>query len=159
MKKLIEVIRQSKKALIIVAILWIFIAIVFVSPIAYSIVEASNENGGVNSNTFFEILFNSIIEFDKFFKMFDGKYFPTFCKCLGYYTIGFIVFSIIGFIKTKPNGKYHNIEHGSSDWSAHGEQYKILSKNKGLILAKDNCLPLDKRGNINTLIVGRFRFW
>ena len=51
------------------------------------------------------------------------------------------------------------MEHGSSDWSEHGEQYRILSKNKGIILAEDNYLPVDKRGNINTLIVGRFRFW
>lgn len=159
MKKLIEVIKQSKKFLIVIAIIWLILAILFVSPVAYSIVETSDVNGGVNSNTFFEVLFNSMLEFNKFFKMFDGKYFPTFIRCLGYYTIGFIVFSIIGFIKTKPNGKYHDIEHGSSDWSTHGEQYRILNKNKGLILAKDNCLPLDKRGNINTLIVGRFRFW
>ena len=33
-------------------------------------------------------------------------------------------------------------------------QYKILSINKGIILAEDNYLPVDKRGNINTLIVG-----
>ena len=37
--------------------------------------------------------------------------------------------------------------------------YKILSEDKGIILAKDNYLPVDKRGNINTLIVGRFWIW
>ena len=26
-------------------------------------------------------------------------------------------------------------------------------------IAEDNYLPLDKRGNINVLVVGRFRFW
>ena len=159
MKKLIEVIKQSKKFLIIIAIIWLILAILLVSPLAYSIIEATNSQGKLDSNEFFKILFESILRFNTFFNMFDMKYLPTFGTCLGYYTIGFIVFSIIGFIKTKPNGKYHNIEHGSSDWSAHGEQYKVLSKNKGLILAKDNYLPLDKRGNINTLIVGRIWFW
>ena len=40
-----------------------------------------------------------------------------------------------------------------------GEQYQILNRNKGIILAEDNYLPLDKRGNVNVLVVGRFRFW
>ena len=71
-----------------------------------------------------------------------------------YYTVFFIVCIIIGIIKSKPTGEYYNIEHGSSDWSEHGEQYKVLNKNKGIILAEDNYLPIDKRGNINTLIVG-----
>ena len=39
------------------------------------------------------------------------------------------------------------------------DNLKILSKNKGIILAEDNYLPLDKRGNVNVLVVGRFRFW
>ena len=159
MKKLIEVIKQSKKFLIIIAIIWLILAILFVSPVAYSIVETSNGDGTVNSNSFFTVLVESILQFNTFFKMFNENYISTFIKCLGYYTIGFIIFSIIGFLKMKPNGRYHDIEHGSSDWSSNGEQYKILSRNKGLILAKDNYLPLDKRGNINTLIVGRFRFW
>ena len=51
------------------------------------------------------------------------------------------------------------IEHGSSDWSEGGEQYRILSKNKGIILAQKNYLPIGKRGNLNVLVVGRFWFW
>lgn len=158
MKKFIEVIKQSKKFLIIIFIIWIVLSILLVSPVAYSIVESTKSDSRLDTNNLFKVLFDAILQFNTFFKMFDPKYLPVFGKCLGYYTIGFIVFSIVGFIKTKPYGKYHDIEHGSSDWSAHGEQYKVLSKNKGLILAKDNFLPLDKRGNINTLIVGRIRF-
>ena len=82
------------------------------------------------------------------------KYIGIFGKSLLYYTIFFIVLSIIGFMKSKPKGDYYDIEHGSSDWSQGGEQYKVQNKNKGLILAEDNYLPIDKRGNINTLIVG-----
>lgn len=159
MEKLIKVLKQSKKFLIVIAILWIILAIIIVSPIAYSIVEAMNEVGRVNSNVFIQTLIDSLISFNTFGKMFSPEYFSTFIKCLGYYTIGFIVLSIIGFMKSKPKGEYHDIEHGSSDWSENGEQYKVLSKNKGIILAEDNYLPVDKRGNINTLIVGRIRFW
>ena len=104
--------------------------------------------------TFIEEAAKAISSFSTIGKIFKAKYIGTFGKCLMNFTIGFIVLGIIGFIKTKPKGEYHDIEHGSSDWSEHGEQYKILNKNKGLILAENNYLPIDKRGNINTLIVG-----
>jgi len=159
MEKLIKVIKQSSKVIIVIAILWIILAMIFVSPIAYSIVEASIGEGKVNTNVFVQTLVDSLISFNTFGKMFNERYFSTFVKCLGYYTIGFIILSIIGFIKSKPKGEFHDIEHGSSDWSENGEQYKVLSKHKGIILAEDNYLPVDKRGNINTLIVGRIRFW
>ena len=66
---------------------------------------------------------------------------------------------IIGFIKTAPKSEYSDIEQGSSDWATGGEQYKVLSRNKGILLAENNYLPVDKRGNVNVLVVGRIRFW
>ena len=56
--------------------------------------------------------------------------------------------------KTLPKSAYDNIEHGSSGWSEHGEQYKIISNKQGIILAENNYLPVDKRGNVNVLVVG-----
>ena len=41
-------------------------------------------------------------------------------------------------MKTKPKSEYKDIENGSSDWCKSGEQYRILSKNKGIILAENN---------------------
>ena len=35
----------------------------------------------------------------------------------------------------------------------------VLSKNKGIVLAEKNYLPLDKRGNVNVLVVRRFWCW
>ncbi len=159
MDKFKRTLQQSKRFLIVIGVLWIFLAIVLVSPIAYSIKEATNSTGQFNLNIFIEDIVPAITSFTTIGKMFTAEYFQTFISCLINYTILFIVCSIIGFIKTKPKGEYHDMEHGSSDWSEHGEQYRILSKNKGIILAEDNYLPVDKRGNINTLIVGRFRFW
>ena len=66
---------------------------------------------------------------------------------------------LIGLSKAVPKNEYSDIEHGSSDWSEGGEQYRILSKNKGIILAQKNYLPIGKRGNLNVLVVGRFWFW
>ena len=74
-------------------------------------------------------------------------------------TIIYSVFFFIGFVRSAPKNEFTDIEHGSSDWSQGGEQYRILNKNKGIILAENNYLPVDKRGNVNVLVVGRFRFW
>ena len=61
-------------------------------------------------------------------------------------------------IKTMPKHDYADIEHGSSDWAS-GEEYSVLSRNKGILLAEKHYLPVDKRGNVNVLVVGRFWFW
>lgn len=159
MDKFKRTLKQSKRFLIVIGVLWVILAIVLVSPIAYSIKEATNAAGVFDLNIFIQKIIPAITSFSSFFKMFSSEYFGTFASCMINYTILFIVCSIIGFIKSKPKGEFHDMEHGSSDWCEHGEQYKILSKNKGLILAEDNYLPVDKRGNINTLIVGRIRFW
>ena len=84
-----------------------------------------------------------------------GDYFSTLIVV----TIFYSVFFFIGFVKSAPKNEFSDIEHGSSDWSQRGEQYQILNKNKGIILAEDNYLPVDKRGNVNVLVVGRIRIW
>ena len=84
-----------------------------------------------------------------------GTYFST----LLIVTIFYSVFFFIGFVRSAPKNEYSDIEHGSSDWSQRGEQYQILNRDKGIILAEGNYLPVDKRGNVNVLVVGRFRFW
>ena len=68
----------------------------------------------------------------------------------------FIIFALaaigVGIYKGRKKGTYDKIEHGSSDWSEGGEQYRVLNKHEGIILAENNYLPLDKIGNINVLI-------
>lgn len=152
-------IKQGKKYLIIIAVVWLVLAILLVAPIALA--WATAESGPSDFLTNFIMNFvKEVITFTAFFRMFATKgAISVFIKCLIPYTIAFMYFTAKGYLKTNPKGKYYNIEHGSSDWSEKGEQYKILSEDKGIILAKDNYLPVDKRGNINTLIVGRFRFW
>lgn len=56
-------------------------------------------------------------------------------------------------LKTKKTD-YTDIEQGSSRWCKEGEQYQILSKDNGILLAKDNYLPVDKSGNINITVIG-----
>ena len=152
-------IRRNRKNFIIFAILWILIAIVFVSPFSYS-AHVAGLDGQFNLEVFIETLGTSITTpFSTFGKLFTEGVFGDFVSTLLVVTIFYSVFFFIGFVRSAPKNEYTDIEHGSSDWSKRGEQYTILSKNKGIILAEDNYLPLDKRGNVNVLVVGRFWFW
>ena len=117
-------------------------------------------NGTFDLQIFIEMLIKSITNpFATFGSIFTegavGNYFST----LLIVTIFYSLFFFIGFVKSAPKNEYSDIEHGSSDWSQRGEQYKILDKNKGIVLAENNYLPVDKRGNVNVLVVGRIRFW
>jgi len=157
--KMQESLKKNKKNLIIYAILWLIIAIVFVSPMAYS-AYLSLEDGAFNLEEFIDVFGTSIADpFATLGNVLSASAIGVFWSWIWKYTIAYIVIVIIGIIKTAPKHEYDKIEHGSSDWAVNGEQYKVLSKKKGIILAEDNYLPLDKRGNVNVLVVGRFRFW
>ena len=152
-------IKRNKKKFIICAILWLLLVIVFVAPLSYSIFEAST-NGGFSLNTFIEQIASNIMNpFGTIIKVFTNGAIHNFVSLLIGFSIIYLVMFFIGFAKSAPKNEFSDIEHGSSDWSQRGEQYRILSKNNGIILAEDNYLPLDKRGNVNVLVVGRFGFW
>ena len=152
-------IRRNRKNFIIFAILWIFIAIVFVSPFSYSS-HVAGESGTFDMTLFVETFTKSISNpFGTIGSIFSEGVIGDYISALLVVTIFYSVFFFIGFVRSAPKNEYSDIEHGSSDWSQRGEQYQILSKNKGIILAEDNYLPVDKRGNVNVLVVGRIRFW
>jgi len=67
----------------------------------------------------------------------------------------YAIFVFVGIARAFPKHEYTDIEHGSSDWSENGEQYRVLHRSKGIILAEKNYLPVDKRGNVNVLVVRR----
>lgn len=153
-------IRRNKKSFIICSILWLILVIVFVAPFSYSSFEAS-VGGKFSLEIFMEQITTNIT--NPFGAL--GGIFTTegaihnFVSLLLGFTIFYLVVFFIGFAKSAPKNEYTDFEHGSSDWSQRGEQYQILSKNKGIILAEDNYLPLDKRGNVNVLVVGRIWIW
>lgn len=147
-------IRRNRKNFIIFAILWILIAIVFVSPFSYS-THVAGLSGQFDLEVFIKTFTETIVNpFETFGKVFSEGATGDFISTLLVTTIIYSVFFFIGFVKSAPKNEYSDIEHGSSDWSQKGEQYRVLSKNKGIILAEDNYLPLDKRGNVNVLVVG-----
>ena len=156
--KVSKTFKDNKKNIILMLVLWIFFAIVLVAPIAYSIGLAS-VNGAFDFNVFLEKVFSELVSFSSITRVLNAEYIGYFGKTLLYFSIFYLIVAFIGLVKSRPKHEYTDIEHGSSDWSEGGEQYSILSKNKGIILAKHNYLPVNKRGNINVLVVGRFRFW
>ncbi len=152
-------IKKNRKNFIIFAILWLFIAIVFVAPISYSW-HMANISGKLNLNEFINTLVPSFTNpFGTIGNLFANNAIGDYFSALLVITIFYAVFFFIGFVKSAPKNEYSDIEHGSSDWSQRGEQYQILNKNKGIVLAENNYLPVDKRGNVNVLVVGRIRFW
>ena len=157
--KLQGAIKRNRTNFIIFGILWIFIAIVFVTPIAHSqyIAKAS----GTMDLEKFITTFGEVIAqpFPTLGKIVSEGAMGTYFSTLMVVTIFYSVFFFIGFVRSAPKNEYTDFEHGSSDWSQRGEQYAILSKNKGIVLAENNYLPVNKRGNVNVLVVGRIRFW
>ena len=156
--KVSKTLKDNKKSIIIIAVLWVFFTIVLVAPLGYTIC-LSCKQGGCDFQVFLENIFTEIVSFTSITRVLGSEYIGYFGKTLLYFTILYLIFAFIGLFKSKPKHEYTDIEHGSSDWSEGGEQYRILSKNKGIILSKHNYLPTDKRGNVNVLVVGRFRFW
>ena len=157
--KLETALKKSKKAFIIAGIIWVVLSILLISPIAVSIVDGT-VNGVFNFEKFLDNLFSNFgsIGANIGKVLGDSNYISTFWKTQGYFIIILMMCAAIGMFKAMPKNEYTDIEHGSSDWAS-GEQYSILNKKKGILLAENHYLPVDKRGNTNVLVVGRIWFW
>ena len=151
MKKIIT--EKNKRIALIYLILWLLLAIVFVMPLSVAITDSTS------MGEFTSIFGNYILNIQTRLKAFQANYIQSTKTALGYYSFLYLIVTIVLFIKSKDNGDYKDIEHGSSDWSQGGSQYSVLSRNSGIILAEKNYLPVDKPGNVNVLIVGRIRIW
>ena len=156
--KVRKTLKDNRKSMILIGVLWIILTIILVSPIAKSIVDAT-DNGVFVLGKFLTDVFSNIVSFNSITQVFGAAYIGTFFKTLLWFSIFYAICTTIGLFRSKPKSEYADIEHGSSDWSEGGEQYKVLSKHKGILLAQEHYLPVDKRGNVNVLVVGRFRFW
>lgn len=148
-------IKKYKKRILTAIILWAVLTIVFVCPLSLAIADSFREGNGWDSASFFTSFGDGILNpFAALFKCFTADYLSAFGNCFKVFSILYLIFMIKGIVKSIPKNEYEDIEHGSSDWSINGEQYKILSPDSGIILAEKNYLPLDKRGNTNVLVVG-----
>ena len=145
-------IRRTRKYYIIFAILWVFISIVLVMPLTIGVHEAQIQHDITKG---IEVTIDSIQHLGKSIGILTSqKIWGQYLKNVGLFSVFYAIIMTIGLIKSAPKNEYTDMEHGSSDWSRNGEQYTVLNNKKGIILAEDNYLPVDKRGNVNVLVVG-----
>ena len=146
--------KKSKVTIIVAIILWLLMAIVFIMPFTcanYTTTLLGYFDSGKFGDVFGKVAGKPILGFKTLIKY---KLMMSYLKNLFGFSLLYITVVTIGIIRMMPKHRYDDIEHGSSDWSEHGEQYQVLSKKSGIILAENNYLPLDKRGNVNVLVVG-----
>ncbi len=154
-------VRKIKTKLIVYLIIIIVVAIMGVAPFNVSVQEGemAAKVGEDFWAVFFTQLFSNIQKPLSCLGQCFSTYFSAFMVTLKYYLLICGFFALVGIIKALPKHEFQDIENGSSDWSENGEQYAVLSRKKGIILAEKNYLPVDKRGNVNVLVVRRFRCW
>ena len=148
-----EFMKKNLKYIIFALVLWAIGEIFLVAPIALSISQ-SYVDGLFDIALFIEALVENIVSFSSIGKVFTSEAIGAFGSTTLWYTVIVALAVGIGAFKARRKSKYQDIEHGSSDWCQGGEQYRVLSKNSGLLLAQNHYLPLNKLGNINVLIVG-----
>ena len=148
-------IKKYKNKIITIIVLWIVLTIVLICPLALAIQDSFEAANGWDSASFFVTFGDNIKNpFKALGTCFSANYLDTFGQTFMWFSIIYGLFMLVGFFKGMPKNEYEDIEHGSSDWSENGEQYKVLSPDKGIILSEKNYLPIDKRGNTNVLVVG-----
>ena len=153
-EKIKRAIKKSKTKLAVVAILWVVLSIVFVVPVSLAIQDATIEGEFYVTECLENIYSNIGSLFSSIFRAFSLEYIVGFFKSLLTFTVIYLIAAAIGIAKMWPKSEYDTIEHGSSDWSENGEQYKVLDPKKGILLAEKNYLPVTKRGNTNILVIG-----
>lgn len=152
--KLESALKKGKTTIIVAGILWLLLAIVFIMPWTCG-AYTKTLLGKFNMDSFLTVFMSAVTNPAKGFKsLAERGIILNYIKNLFGFSLFYIIVVVIGIFKMMPKHRYDDIEHGSSDWSENGEQYKVLSKKSGIILAEHNYLPLDKRGNVNVLVVG-----
>ncbi len=153
-----NILKNRKKRFSFYGILTLIIAVFFGGSYAATISQM-NSNGikgfdvinyfasnifiNLNPITFIGELFSSAVARSAFLGGFFWIAVIVLMLCVAYEVKNY-------FLKNE----YEGVEHGSSGW-ADGEQYEILNRNTGIILAKDNYLTTDNRFiNKNVLIIG-----
>ena len=152
--KLEGAIKKGKPTIIVAVILWLLLAIVFVMPFTCANYQMELL-GKFDGNAYISVFGNAFMSpATGFGAILERKLMGSYLKNLFGFTLFYVVIVVFAVIRLMPKHRYDDIEHGSSDWSENGEQYQVLSKKEGIILAENNYLPLDKRGNVNVLVVG-----
>lgn len=170
LEKIRKAVRKIRTKLIVYTAIVLILIVWLIAPLCTAIIEAEAKSGLAKwtndpfNSVYWEEFLTRISAgitnpLAQLGKCFSPDYFFKFSSMLKGVFLIYIFFALIGIIRAIPKHEYEDIENGSSDWSENGEQYKVLSKTKGIVLAEKNYLPVDKRGNVNVLVVRRFWCW
>ena len=159
-EKISKAIKKIKGKLIVSGILWLVLIIVFVAPFSVALHNALSQDEMDRWESLFMTLGTYIVKpLEATGLAITGQTEGYFWATLWRFSLVYLVAISVGIMKALPKHEFDGIENGSSDWCENGEQYSVLSNKEGIILAEKNYLPVDKRGNVNVLVVGRIWFW
>jgi hypothetical protein len=130
--------RENLPKIVIGIFIYILVIIFLIAPIAVGFHKKDLFKG-------MESFTEEVASFSSISRALTEAYRADFGKAILVFSAVAAGLAIYAAVKNKSRGPYQNKEHGSSDWSKNGEQYRILSRNKGLILAENNYLPTDKK--------------
>ena len=146
--------KKGKTTIIVSIILWLILVVVFIMPWTCGCYQMKLL-GKFDMDAFLTVYMKATTDMGLGFNAIASNgLMGEYIKNIFGFTLFYAIIVVIAVLRLMPKHRYDNIEHGSSDWSENGEQYKVLSKKAGIILAENNYLPLDKRGNVNVLVVG-----
>lgn len=152
---------KIKGKLLAFFIMWLIVATLGVTTFSIAVKNACtvNGDGSINSQEFFMSLDYIMKPLEAIELAISPEYSDTFWGIFWKFNVIYFIAMVIGLTKAVPKHEFEDMEHGSSDWCVNGEQYRVLSRRSGIVLAEKNYLPVDKRGNVNVLVVRRFWCW
>ena len=157
MKTIEKIIKLLKKNMMLLVIIWFVLAIGIIPTISMTIAQGSRlASAEIDSSLPFVGNFMYFLSspIKTLGYIFNPIYFGTYIETLKTYSAIYFLLAIFLAFKYEEAKPYDGSEYGSARWSKNGEQYKVLSKTSGIILAKHNYLPVDKQGNTNVMVIG-----
>lgn len=146
-EKIRRALQKMKGRLIIYSLAIIVGVFGIIAPISRAITDAMN--AGAAGQDAWEVFFMKLGYLtqigDNIIQVFTKTYFHNFWFGTKIFLVIAFFFILVGVYKALPKHEFSDIENGSSDWAEGGEQYRVLSKKSGIILAEKNYLPVDKR--------------
>lgn len=151
--------KKRKAVLIMLGIVFVILALFFVPAYARTKIDEIAETGQ-SSGLFWTLIqtcTNNITDMETNYQV-SFSNLEVFGGALKNFSIFYLVAGAALLIFAKNDGEYQNIEHGSAGWAENGEEYEVLSKKSGFILADKHYLPVipdppqAKNGNI--LVIG-----
>ena len=120
--KLEKALKKGKTTIIVSIVLWLLLAVMVIMPWTCGCYQIKLL-GKFDMDQFLRVYMTTTTSPSKGFSaIVSNGLFGQYFKNLFGFTLFYAIVVIIGIVKLMPKHQYDDIEHGSSDWSEHGEQ-------------------------------------